>query len=395
MRILVLHSELGVLRGGGENFTRSLFDAFQKRGHQVVAAFLADRCSRYPFPMPPGIEPVPLPGWWASELGQASLSSIGSWIAPKGWPKRKWEHLQGAMHWRTHRWHDNRFQKRIERDLAGRWAEFDAIYVHHSCRLASRVAQYCPTMLRLPGPVSPQEAPILRNVQVVCANGDALVQTQSLLGDHAIELPIGIDTSIFSPAATSIRKLVGWADNDFVIGYVGRLLHLKGVDILATAFHEISRIVPNARLLIVGSGEKEKLIRSILKEEMARGMVYMESDVAHHRLADWYRTMNLFVMPSRYENFSNAILEALACGVPFLASDVGGNRILEKAVGGFLFQQNSVHSLANSLRQMSERPQEIKMQGLVGAEYVRGLHTWAASAKCLEDIITSRLGVKA
>jgi glycosyltransferase involved in cell wall biosynthesis len=394
MKILVLHSELGVLRGGGENFTRNLFEAFHTRGHHVVAAFLADRCSRYPFPMPAGIEPIPMPGWWASELGQASLSLLGSWIAPKGWLKRKWDHLQDAIHWRTHRWHDNRFQKRIERDFAGRWAKFDVFYVHHSIRLASRISQYGPTMLRLPGPVSPEKVPLLRKVHVVCANGDALVQTQKLLGDHAIDLPVGIDTTIFSPGATSIRKVLGWADRDFVIGYVGRLLRLKGVDILATAFHEISSMIPNAKLLIVGSGEKEKLIRSILKDELAHGMVRMEPDVPHQRLADWYRAMNIFVMPSRYENFSNAILEALACGVPFLASDVGGNRILEKSVGGFLFQENSVHSLAMSLRQMSERSEELHTQGLVGAEYVRGMYTWEASAKCLEDIIASRLGVK-
>jgi glycosyltransferase involved in cell wall biosynthesis len=105
--------------------------------------------------------------------------------------------------------------------------------------------------------------------------------------------------------------------------------------------------------------------------------------------------MNLFVMPSRYENFSNAILEALACGVPFLASDVGGNRTLAKAVGGFLFQKESADSLAISLRQIIENPGELKGQGLLGAEYVRQRYTWAASAKCLEHILTSRLGVKA
>ena len=394
MKILVLQSELGVLRGGGENFTRNLFAAFRQRGHEVVAAFVADRCGRYPFLMPLGIEPIPIPGRWASTLGQASLSSIGSWIAPTGWLKSKWEHLQGAIRWRTHRWHDKRFQKRIEHDFAGRWAEFDAVYVHSSRRLASRVAQYRPTILRLPGPVSPQEAPVLRKAHVVCANGDALVQTQSFLGDRAIELPVGVDTTTFSPGTTSIRQMLGWTDRHCVIGYVGRLIPLKGVDLLATAFREVSKTVPDARLLIVGSGEKADLIRSILREELVRAMVHMESDVPHHRLADWYRAMNLFVMPSRYENFSNAILEALACGVPFLASDVGGNRILAKAVGGFLFQENSVHSLAISLRQISESSLEMKAQGLFGAEYVRRKYTWAASAECLEHIITSRLGVK-
>jgi glycosyltransferase involved in cell wall biosynthesis len=179
-----------------------------------------------------------------------------------------------------------------------------------------------------------------------------------------------------------------------VIGYVGRLIPVKGVDLLATAFREVSRVVPNARLLIVGSGEKADLIRSILREESVRSIVHMESDVPHQRLADWYRAMNLFVMPSRYENFSNAILEALACGVPVLTSDVGGNRIVAKAVGGFLFQENSVPSLTMSLRNVIESSQDMKAQGLFGAEYVRRKYSWAASAECLEHIITERLGVK-
>ena len=394
MKILVLQSELGVLRGGGENFTRNLFSSFRQRGHDVVAAFVADRSGQYPFSMAQGIEPIPIPGWWASTLGQATLASIGLWIVPGVWPKSKWEYLRGAIRWRTFRWHNKRFQTRIEHHFAGRWTEFDAVYVHSSRRLASTVAQYCPTILRLPGPVSSQEASVLRKAHVVCANGDALVQTQKFLGDHAIELPIGVDTTVFSPGTTSIRQALGWTDRHCVIGYVGRLIPVKGVDLLATAFREVSRMVPNARLLIVGSGEKADLIRSILREESVRSIVHMESDVPHQRLADWYRAMNLFVMPSRYENFSNAILEALACGVPFLASDVGGNKILAKTVGGNLFQGNSVESLMIALRQVSESDQEMRAQGRIGAEYVRRQYTWAASAECLEHIITTRLGVK-
>jgi glycosyltransferase involved in cell wall biosynthesis len=394
MKVLVLQSELGVLRGGGENFTRNLFSAFRERGHEVVAAFVADRRGKYPFSMPPCMEPIPIPGWWASELGQASFSLIGSWIAQKGWLKSNWDHFQNAIHWRTHRWHKSRFQKRIERELAGRWSEFDVVYVHGSSHLASRVAQYRPTVVRLPGPVSSDLAAVLRGVHAVCANGDALIHIQAFLGDHAIELPIGVDTDIFSPGTTSIRQKLGWTNHHHVIGYVGRLIRLKGVDLLATAFHEISRIVPNARLLIVGRGEKETLIRSILKEELAEGKVHMESDVPHERLPEWYRAMDLFVMPSRYENFSNAIIEALACGVPFLASDVGGNRILAKTAGGCLFQERSADSLALSLRQISERSEDMKAQGLAGADYVRQKYSWAASAECLERIITSRLGIR-
>lgn len=393
MKILVLHSELGVLRGGGENFTRNLFAAFRQRGHDVVAAFVADKSSQYPIPMAHGIVPIPIPGWWAGTLGQASLSSLGSWIPRTSRLKAKWDHLRGAIRWRTHRWHDKRFQTRIQQHFAGKWSEFDVVYVHSSRRLAGEVAQYRPTILRLPGPVSPNEAPVLQKVHAVCANGDALVQIQKFLGDHASELPIGVDTNMFFPGGTSIRQALGWADHHRVIGYVGRLIPLKGVDLLAAAFREVSRIVPNARLLIVGNGEQVSLIRSILKEGLVRGVVHIESDVPHQGLADYYRAMNLFVMPSRYENFSNAIVEALACGVPFFASDVGGNRIIAKTVGGSLFQANSVESLLALLRQISGSDQAMKTQGLIGADYVRRNYTWAASAECLERIIMLRLGV--
>jgi glycosyltransferase involved in cell wall biosynthesis len=241
--------------------------------------------------------------------------------------------------------------------------------------------------------VAPELAPILRKVHVVCANGDALLQTQKFLGAHAIELPIGVDTDNFSPGHSYIRRSLGWINRHFVIGYVGRLIRLKGVDLLAGAFREVSRILPDARLLIVGSGEKESLIRTILEDEIERGVVHLEKDVTHDQLAEWYRAVDLFVMPSRYENFSNSILEALACGVPFLASDVGGNKILAKAVGGHLFQTESIPSLALSLRNLASS-RELKAQGLLGAEYVGRKYTWRTSAECLEHIIVSRLGVE-
>src|SRR5262249_14841552 len=158
----------------------------------------------------------------------------------------------------------------VERVFTNRWSEFDAVYVHGDLFLASNVARYRPTVLRLPGPVSVDYEPELRTVHAVCANGDALVSIRRFLGNHATELPAGLDKKIFKPGPTSMRSKLQWAVKDRVVGYVGRLTHLKGVDLLAAAFREVSKTVPNARLLIVGQGEAEKGVRSVLAKELAR-----------------------------------------------------------------------------------------------------------------------------
>lgn len=394
MKVLVIHSELGVLRGGGENFTRNLFCAFADRGHQVTAAFLADHKNRYPIPLPPQIKSIPIPGWWSRNAGQEFFSTIRVHLPGKDQFRIMWDRLQEAASWRVSRWHERRFQKRVEYDFASRWKEFDAVYVHHSAVLAAKVALLRPTILRLPGPVGDHLAPVLRNVHAVCANGDAFNCIRAFLGDHAMELPIGVDAARFRPGGATIRSRLGWKCEDRVVGYVGRLTHLKGVDLLALAFHDIARAFPDVKLLIVGSGAEEKFIRSTLDKEIAQRRVHIEVDVDHDELSPWYRAMDLLVMPSRYENFSNAMLEGMACGVPFVASDTGGNKMLSNTHAGWLFKTGTVNSLASQIISILKCPGESKRRGELGARHVHKSFSWAVSAQRLEQIFMSRLGVR-
>jgi glycosyltransferase involved in cell wall biosynthesis len=393
VKILVLHSELGVLRGGGENFTRNLFTAFAHRGHRVAAAFVAHRLRGYPIPLPASLEPIPIRGWWSRKLGQATLSLVGGLLPAGSRIRAEWDRAQDALCWRTIRWHRRRFQKRVERDLTHRWDDFDAVYVHGNIPLAGQVARSRPTVLRLPGPVTAETAPELRRVQAVCANGDALVRLRTFLGEHVTELPVGVDEKLFAPGPTSIRSALGWTKQHTVMGYVGRLAYVKGTDLLAAAFREISQSMPNARLLIIGSGEEEKKIRLALANELARGLAHIEPDVEHEQLPQWYRAMDCLVMPSRYENFSNAVLEAMACRLPILASDAGGNKLVEEVGGGWLFQSGTLSSLAERMRSLAGKSEEVRARGVTGSRYVRDRYSWAASAVCLEEIIGRRLGV--
>jgi glycosyltransferase involved in cell wall biosynthesis len=395
MKLLVLQSELGVLRGGGENFTRNLLTAFAGRGHHVVAAFTADRKARYSIPMPTAIQPIPIPGWWSRNFGQATLASVRRRLPRQFAVVLQFERFQQGISWRAARAHDKRFQKRIEEEFASRWKDFDVVYVHSNVFLASKIACYRPTVLRLPGPCSAELMPVLSSVPVVCANGDALARIRTFLGEHAVELPIGVDTDRFRPEGDSVRKGLGWTNEDQVMGYVGRLTHLKGVDLLADAFRKISSHHGNAKLLIIGDGAEGSYIRKVLAREYANGKVHMEANVDHQELPSRYRTMDFLVMPSRYENFSNALLEAMACGIPFLASDTGGNRLLSITGAGRFFEPASVSSLVSGMRTMLEDKAETKARGDLAVGYARDSLSWAACAERLEEIIISRLKVKA
>jgi glycosyltransferase involved in cell wall biosynthesis len=394
MKVLVLHSELGVLRGGGENFTKNLFTAFAARGHHVTAAFVADRSAHYPIPLPPSIEPIPIRGWWSRNLGQTILSTVGRRPFLNGHLDPMRHRLQEAVSWRVIRWHNRRFQRKVRQELTQRFNDFDLVYVHGDVDLAAEMADSLPTVLRLPGPVSDDCSELLQKVHIVCANGDALSRVSSFLPKGVMELPIGIDGKRFQPGFTSVRQNLGWSESDLVVGYVGRLTHVKGVDLLAAAFREASRSLPDLRLLIVGRGEATKSIRSFLAEETRRGIVRIQPDVGHEQLPEWYRAMDLFVMPSRYENYSNAILEAMACGIPFLASDIGGNKSLADTGSGWLFKRESACSLTLCLGKIRENRPEMKFRGQSGSKYVRGRYSWAASAERLEWIIAAHLGVK-
>ena len=244
----------------------------------------------------------------------------------------------------------------------------------------------------LPGPVGDDVTPLLRNIHAVCGHDDGLSCIRSFLGNRAIELPLGLDSEVFNPGATSVRAELGWSDRDFVIGYVGRLALIKGVDLLATAFADISRVLPQARLLIVGSGEEEQRIRSVLSKEFARASFTSRTRMSQDQLPRWYRAMDILVMPSRYETMSNAVLEAMACGIPFAASEVGGSKDLAKTNAGWLFEPESVSSLTKMLKTIIESRTELKSHGARGSLYVHTHYSWKSSAERLENIIATRLG---
>lgn len=128
-----------------------------------------------------------------------------------------------------------------------------------------------------------------------------------------------------SESAAEARALAGAGPDDILVGFVGRLHEVKGVDLLVQAFR--ASAPANARLAIVGEGPLRTRLEALASDDER---ITMAGFVANP--SPWYHAMDLFVMPSRFEPFGLTALEAMAAGVPIIASDADGPReILEGA----------------------------------------------------------------
>ena len=173
-----------------------------------------------------------------------------------------------------------------------------------------------------------------RAVAGVLREADALFTDGNHLRDFALTLEAdpartwalyrGVDPALFSPGDRGVARQQLSIDPDArLLLAVGNLVSVKGIDVLLRALQEISNTAP-WQLALVGDGTVRRALESQAEAAGLADQVRFVGRVAHGELATWYRAADLLVLPSRSEGVPNVLLEALACGLPFVASRVGG-----------------------------------------------------------------------
>ncbi len=163
----------------------------------------------------------------------------------------------------------------------------------------------------------------------------------------------GVDVERFRPHDTRAAVLpAGFADTDaIVIGTVGRLEAVKDQLTLVKAFVELVEQLPNARhlrLVMVGDGALRVPIEALLMETGLQDQVWLAG--ARNDVPELMAAMDLFVLPSLAEGISNTILEAMACGLPVVATRVGGNgELVADGETGALVDRNDPVAMAQAL----------------------------------------------
>ena len=184
----------------------------------------------------------------------------------------------------------------------------------------------------------------------------------------------GVDRTVFAPTHRSVewRRSLGIADGCAVIGFVGRLVLEKGLDVLAATAVELARRnVPHC-VLVVGDGPARGWI-----EERLPGATYTGFQGGSD-LARAYASMDIFFNPSSTETFGNVTLEAMASGLPVVAAGAGGTlSLVEDGASGLLTAPDSAGESADALQQLIEKPPLRAAMAARGLE-IAARHDWDA-----------------
>ena len=167
-----------------------------------------------------------------------------------------------------------------------------------------------------------------------------------------IQIINGVDTNKFAPQKNkkSLREKFGFDADAFLIGTVGRLDPVKDQKTLINALAVMITHSQNKKikLMIAGSGPEEQEFKKMAAEIGVEDRIYFLGERSD--IPELMQSMDVFVLPSIAEGVSNTILEAMACGLPIVASRVGGNHeLIDYGKTGFLFVAGDYKELAGRL----------------------------------------------
>lgn len=224
--------------------------------------------------------------------------------------------------------------------------------------------------------------------RVISEGGHLTTEVMRFLGvprERIAEIPNAVDLNYVdhhlaaaraqsSPARTAALRLL----------FVGRLTANKGVEVLLRALQ--TRPLPaEAEVVLVGTGPEASRLKAL-----AKGLpVRFVGEVPESALFAWYACADAFVFPTRYEGMPTVVLEAMAAGLPIIASDIGAMPTMVSSKNGWLVPPENVVALAAALRKLAEVGEaRRRVLGEASRRILERQFTWATVARTTLDLLT-------
>ncbi len=208
----------------------------------------------------------------------------------------------------------------------------------------------------------------------------------------------GVDSVKFSPLSAHVDSFgpPGFCPPDgFVIGAVGRMAEVKDYPNLVRAFLYMLKLKPEienrARLVILGEGVARATCLQLLRQSEAEHLAWLPG--SRDDIADLMRQFNIFCLSSLGEGVSNTILEAMACGLPVVATDVGGNsELVDDGVTGTLVPSADPKAMADALLRYYQDSALTCKHGAAGRAKIEAQFSMSAMVRGYMNLYDTMLG---
>jgi glycosyltransferase involved in cell wall biosynthesis len=219
--------------------------------------------------------------------------------------------------------------------------------------------------------------------------------------ERVILNPNGVAVEQFANGGGSeVRRKFGFADDDFVIGFVGSFGPWHGAPVLARAFCLVVDGVPHARLVLVGEGHELEATRQILAEAGVEKRVVYAGQVPPSEIPTYLDACDVLAsphvpLPDGVEFFGSPtkLFEYMASGRAIVASCLGQIAdVLEHGRTGWLVPPGDVHALALGLKRLADAPDLRRELGGRARRTAQEFHTWRRNAECVIDAFDCLVG---
>ena len=229
-----------------------------------------------------------------------------------------------------------------------------------------------------------------RRCDAVVAPSESMAQEMHAQGmaDHVGIWSRGIDRDRFNPARrdNAWRQSLGIAASEIVIGFLGRVVMEKGLDVFCDSITALKKRGVAHKILVIGDGPARDWLTKQLPEASFVG--FQEGEALGRAVA----SMDVLFNPSITETFGNVTLEAMACGIPVVAADATGSRsIIDHGVTGQLVTPGSIAGFADALAAYCTNEQ-LRKTHAAAAQTATDRYDWGRINQVLIDIYLGLVG---